>query len=182
MLHLENQGFEPQDAQHLLRRARDLCSDMDATLRDVRVSSRYLEYDVSIAKERMDELVAKLEPVGPISRSKHLVEEEIEKEQAVRDGISCFNDERFWEAHEMLEGVWKRSLEDERDLVQGIILVAAAFVHYQKNENRICMSIMGRALAKLSSSSGTYRGIDVDKLRSRVTAIRNSGAISTFAI
>lgn len=182
MLHLMNDDFVPQDAPELLRRARRICSGMDATLRDVRVSSRYIEYDVSVAKELMELLVSRLEPIGRLDHARHLIEEEIERERAVLDGISYFNDERFWEAHEALEGVWKRSLEGERDLVQGIILVAAAFVHYQKNENRICLSIMGRALAKLSSSGGTYFGIDVDKLRSRVLAMRNPEEIRTFTI
>lgn len=182
MLHLENHGFVPADAPALLRRARDLCSGMSATLRDVRISSRYVEYDVSVAEGAVEDLVTKLRPIGPLDHARLVVEEKIGKEQAVADGIAYFNDERFWEAHEVLEGVWKRSHEGEREMVQGLILVAAAFVHYQKNENRICLSIMGRALAKLSAMEGEYFGIDVSALRRRVSEIRATGAISTFAI
>ena len=53
-----------------------------------------------------------------------------------------------------LKGVWKKTHEGEKDLVQGIILVAAALVHYQKYENEICLSIMKRAMEKLSNASG----------------------------
>ena len=182
MLHLSNRGFAPKDAPRLLRWARGLCSDMNAILRDVRVASRHLEYDVSVAGEQMDELVARLEPVGSVSRSRHLIEEEVDRDQAIRDGVSHFNGERFWEAHESLEGVWKDTGGSERILIQGIILVAAALVHHQKNEDYICLSIMGRAQEKLSGHGGTYHGIDIDRLQDTVSSIRKSGRISIFAI
>jgi predicted metal-dependent hydrolase len=114
--------------------------------------------------------------------AKHVIEEKIEKEKAVKDGIFFFNDERFWECHEVFEGIWKNCHGEEKMLVHGIILVAAALVHYQKDEDSICLSILGRALEKLSHSSGNYYNIDVDKLRSKVLDIRNSGKITTFEI
>ena len=46
--------------------------------------------------------------------------------------------------------------EAEKDLVQGIILVAAAFVHHQKFEDDICSSIFSRALEKLNNSDETF--------------------------
>ena len=39
--------------------------------------------------------------------------------------------------------------DDEKELIQGLILVAAALVHYQKYENVVCLSVLGRALKKL---------------------------------
>ena len=73
----------------------------------------------------------------------------VEKEQAISEGISYFNNERFWECHEILEGVWKNCNGNEKFLVQGLILVAAGLVHYQKDEDAICISIFNRALEKL---------------------------------
>jgi len=182
MVHLENKFFKPKDAKTILRQARSLCSGIDATVRDARVSKKYVEYDITVSKDEMDEIVSKLRPIGSLDHARLIVEEEIEKEDAVRLGISYFNDERFWEAHEVLEGVWKNVFEGERDLVQGIILVAAAFVHHQKFEDRICVSIMARAHDKLANSSGTYFGIDVDKLLNKISEIRDTGAITTFEI
>jgi predicted metal-dependent hydrolase len=78
--------------------------------------------------------------------------------------------------------VWKKTLEEEKDLIQGIILVAAALVHYQKNENDICLSILKRATEKIGNASGKYYNIDIDVLRNKVQEIISSGMISTFMI
>ena len=130
----------------------------------------------------MDTLVERFAPIAPLDHAKHVVEEHIEKEDAIRMGRSYFNEERFWEAHEVLEGVWKKCFEGEKELVQGIILVAAALVHYQKAENSICLSVLGRSLEKLGRSSGMYHDINVDLLRKNVQAIKNTGQISLFSI
>lgn len=182
MIHLKNPKYVPKDSTNLLKRARTLCTDLDVTIRDTRVSSKYIEYDVSIKKENLDEFVERLKPIAELDHAKQVVEEQIEKEEAIKQGIFYFNNERFWECHEVLEGVWKNCYEGEKDLVQGIILVAAALVHYQKDEDGICFSILGRALKKLSHTNGVYNNIDVDKLRQKIEEIRTTKKITTFAI
>jgi len=182
MIHLKNSGYTTQDAKKILSQADKLVVGMHAIVRDVRVSSRYLEFDVSISKEYLDLLVKKLEQIGPLDNARHLIEEEMEKEEAVEKGRLYFNNERFWECHETLEGVWKKTYEGEKDLVQGIILVAAALVHFQKNENDICLSILKRATEKIGKTSGKYYKIDVDVLRNKISEIIESGKIMTFVI
>ncbi|HEV2192609.1 MAG TPA: DUF309 domain-containing protein [Nitrosopumilaceae archaeon] len=182
MIHLKNSGFVPQDAKKLLSQADKLVAGMHAIVRDTRVSSRYIEFDVSISKEYLDVLVQKLETISPLDHARYLVEEEMEKEEAVEKGREYFNYERFWECHEILESVWKKTYEGEKDLVQGVILVAAAFVHHQKNEDDICLSILKRAMEKFGNSSGKYYKIDVDVLRHKVSEIISSGKIETFTI
>jgi len=66
--------------------------------------------------------------------------------------------------------------------VQGIILVAASLVHYQKDEDKICLSVLRRALDKLSNSSGIYHKIDIDALKNKVNQIYDSKKITTFRI
>lgn len=182
MLHLKNTRFVPEDSSHLLAKARQVCLGTNTIIRDSRVSTKYVEFDVSIDKSKLDELVSHLKSIAPLDHAKHVMEEHIEKEDAIKLGISYFNDERFWECHEVLEGVWKKCYEGERDLVQGIILVAAALVHYQKFENNICLSVLGRALDKLAKSNGMYHDINIDILRNKVRAIINSGKVSLFPI
>ena len=111
-----------------------------------------------------------------------MIEEIFEKEDAVSQGRSYFNDERFWECHEILEGVWKNIDGDEKKLVNGLILVAAALVHYQKNEDDVCISIFNRALEKLEKSTGFYYEIDIDKVKSLVLDMIKTKKISTFQI
>ncbi|WP_048194038.1 DUF309 domain-containing protein [Candidatus Nitrosotenuis uzonensis] len=182
MLHLKNTGFAPSDTTKLLADARSLAAGFDATIRDCRVATKYVEFDVSIDKSHMNSLVEKLKPIADIDHARQVIEEHLEKNEAVKLGVFYFNEERFWEAHEVLEGVWKKCFEGERDLVQGIILVAAAFVHYQKDETSICLSVLGRALDKLANATGTYHNINIDLLRNNIKSIISSGNISLFSI
>ena len=182
MIHLKNSHYVPSDSDDLLLRARKITSDMKITVRDMRVSSRYLEFDVSIEKERLEQLIKKLEPIGFLDHAKHVIDEPIGKEEAIEKGRYYFNYERFWECHEVLEGAWKKSEGQEKDLIQGIILVAAALVHYQKNENEICLSIFNRALEKIGNAKGKYHNIDVDALSNKISSMLHTGVLETFTI
>ena len=182
MIHLKNSGYVPKDVTQLLLKARSLASEMDITITDTRVSSRYLEFDVSIKKEELDHLIKKLVPIGSLDHAKHVVDEVIGKAEAIEKGRDYFNYERFWECHEIFEGAWKKSNGKEKDLLNGIILVAAALVHYQKNENEICLSIFRRALEKIGNSTGKYHEIDVDALRNKISKMLRTGVIETFTI
>ena len=182
MVHLINPGYVPIDAKTLLAKADNLTSEMDIIIRDMRVSTKYLEFDVSVKKEELDVVVKKFETIGSLHDAKHVVEEKIEKEKAIKRAKQYFNDERYWECHEVLEGVWKKTHEGEKDLVQGIILVAAALVHYQKYENDICLSILRRAMDKFVNVSGMYYGIDVNEFQKVVENMISSKSIAPFMI
>lgn len=181
MIHLYNNGHTRRDAPALLRRARNLAG-ITYVIRDIRVASEHVELDTTIPDRSLNTLLRKLSPLGTCRDARHIMEYEIPKGEAIVEGIRYFNGERFWECHESFEGVWKGCYEGEKDLVQGIILAAAGLVHYQKNQDDICLSIFGRALGKLSCAAGKYHGIDVDSLRHRLQKMIRSGEISTFEL
>ena len=183
MLHLKNSSdLNRKMAKDILRQSRRLASGMDLILRDCRISKKYVELDTSVPESNLDELIDKLSSIGPLDHAKHVVEEIFEKEDAITEGISYFNNERFWECHEILEGVWKNCDGDEKFLVQGLILVAAGLVHYQKDEDEICISIFNRALTKLENASGQYHDIDIDKIKKTVSEMISSKDVSIFLI
>ena len=183
MLHLKNSSdLNRKMAKDILRQSRRLATGMDLILRDCRVSKKYIEFDTTIPQSNLNELIEKLSSIGPLDHAKHVVEEIIEKEEAISEGISYFNNERFWECHEILEGVWKNCDGNEKFLVQGLILVAAGLVHYQKDEDSICISIFNRALQKLENSNGEYHNIDIDKIKQIVNEMINSENVSSFMI
>jgi len=183
MIHLKNSSnLDRKMAKDILRKSRHLASGMDLILRDCRVSKKYIEFDTSIPQSNLDELIEKLSSIGPLDHAKHVVEETVEKEEAISEGISYFNNERFWECHEILEGVWKNCDGNEKFLVQGLILIAAGLVHYQKDEDSICVSIFNRALEKLENSSGNYHNIDIDKIKKIVGEMINSKDVTSFLI
>ena len=182
MLHFKNSDYTPKDAKAVRSNSRDLTYGMNAIIRDCRISSKFIELDISVHKNNLELLLEKLVTIGPIEHSRHIIEEEIEKSQLIKDGIFYFNNERFWESHEALEGAWKQCQGDEKELIQGIILVAAAFVHYQKYENEICLSVLNRALKKLHGKSGEYHDVSIDSIKQNIIEMLDKKAISTFMI
>ena len=180
MLHLKNSKYSPKDAKTMLNNSRDLIYGMTAVIRDCRVSSKFIELDVSVHKNNLELLLDKLSSISQTDHSRLIIEEEIEKEQLVKDGISYFNNERFWECHEAFEGAWKQSKGDEKELIQGLILIAAALVHYQKDEDDICLSVLGRALEKLRDKSGQYCEINVDSVKQKTIEMLDKKEIFTF--
>ncbi len=47
--------------------------------------------------------------------------------------FQCWNEQRYYEAHDVLEQLWLHSNTDEDDFFKGLIQAAGAFVHLQKN-------------------------------------------------
>ena len=80
MLHLKNEHYGPEHSREVVYKARDLASDMSASIRVARIARKFVELDVSVEKEELDELLKKLEPIGSVVDIRHVFEEEIEKE------------------------------------------------------------------------------------------------------
>ena len=182
VLHLKNNKFKPSDSRQLVYKARELCSDMDSSVRVARVATKFVEFDVEVEKEKLDLLIEKLKPIGELDNARHIEEEIIEKEIGIQDGINYFNNERFWECHEAFEGVWKQCYGREKELVQGIILLAVAFAHSQKNDYLIGIGMLSRALEKLGNSPAMYHDIDVNRIRKKITEMQNSNSLVIFEI
>ena len=182
MLHLQNNGYGPINSRELVHKARSLCSGMGASVRVARVASNFVEFDISVEKEKLDSVVEKLSSIGQLANARHVVEEEIEKEDGIKDGIFYFNNERFWECHEALEGVWKKCYGREKEFVQGIILLAVAFAHSQKNDDKIGIGMLERTLEKLGNSLDSYHNIDVNRMRDKIKEMQKSKKLVRFQI
>ncbi len=183
MVHLKNRTHSPKNAAQLLQRARSLIQSEGVVVRDARVSRKYIEFDISVPKDiDAKETISRLESISPVSSIEAVTERHLSKQDAIEQAIIAFNDEKYWNAHELLEGVWKSTSGAEKNILNGIILVAAAFVHDEKNESEICLSILRRALKKLEGERGTYFGIDLDKIAARTVEIVSSGVITRFSI
>lgn len=181
IIHLHNNGFNAKSAADLLLRARDFV-DNSVIIRDSRISSKYVEFDITVVTEKLDNLLMKLSEISPVANTVEIVDKEMEKGNALEYAKSLFNDERYWECHEVLEGVWKKESGNEKSLLQGIILTCAAFVHSQKDEDDICVSILGRAMEKLQNANRIYYGIDMEQFKKLVFNIMNTRKIQYFKI
>jgi len=145
-------------------------------------SERFVEFDVAVEKENLDALVEKLSPIGPIDNIRHVFEEEIDKEQGIKDGIFYFNNERFWECHEAFEGVWKQCFGREKEIVQGIILFAVAFAHAQEDELSIGIGMLSRVLEKLGTSPSMYHSINIERIRNKAVEMQQANNLTMFEI
>lgn len=182
MVYLENEKYFPRDANSLLSLSRQILREYQIVIRDVRVASSFLELDMSISSFELEKVKSKLTRIGPVMEIDRIVETELDKKVAINLARQLFNNQKYWKTHEVLEGIWKHTQGDEKSLLNGIILVAAALVHYQKGEHTTCISIMKRALDKLRDASGRYYDIDLDMLKTHVMCIVQSTEISRFTI
>jgi uncharacterized protein len=181
LLYLKNQKFRPSDAPNLLLEARTSIPKTDnIIIRDVRVAQRFIEFDVSLSgQELLDRIVLNaLSTLAEFESYEIVKEENLSKEEAIDRARNLFNNEKFWKCHEVLEFVWKQAEGDEKKLLNGVILVAAALVHFQKGENKICMSILKRADDKIKSGKEEeYYRINLDSLKENLRKIIDTGTI-----
>ncbi len=169
-----------------LRIVRSLAGYVGAEIRNPKWTSYgALEVDLFAPSERDSLLVeAALKPLVKIEFWRNLDEPPhfAPRGQIVEEARSYFNGERFWESHETLEALWRSTIGEEKDLQQGLILVAAAYVHLQKDELEVALGILRRSLPKLRWSERHYLGIDVEAVRKRIEEILKSGKPEIFKI
>jgi uncharacterized protein len=79
-------------------------------------------------------------------------------------GIELFNSAEFFDAHEVLEDVWRAAPEAERKFLQGLIQVAVALHHHSRGNAVGCRSLLARAQRNLSSYPAHHAGLDVAAL------------------
>jgi hypothetical protein len=58
----------------------------------------------------------------------------------------CFNEQKYYEAHDVLEQLWLNSSEPTNQFFKGLIQLAGAFVHLQKQHRRPEHLIDGRRI------------------------------------
>lgn len=79
--------------------------------------------------------------------------------------FACFNDQLFYEAHDVLEELW---LADRRgpngDFFKGLIQLAGAFVHLQKERLRPSAALFKLARTNLQKYPGRHEHLDVESV------------------
>lgn len=150
-----------------------------------RIGSKALEFnlfaDSSKELDQYKEILQKEFSKPLLVKELDVFSNSLNKEESIRQGIGLFNEERFWESHEILEQAWKQSQGPEKDNIQGFILTAAAFVHQQKGEDDICLSILARARSKLSPMDPAPT-VDIVSLQKNIEKILETKQVLPFQI
>lgn len=88
---------------------------------------------------------------------------------ALAEGLRCYGAEEFFLTHEHWESVWLKTRQPEKDFLQALIQVAAAFHHLQRGNPRGTESLLRAALRRLEPFSISFEGIGVGVLREEIS-------------
>lgn len=82
-------------------------------------------------------------------------------------GVDLFNRARFFEAHEVLEDLWRSAPKDHvvRRHLQGMVQLAVAFHHESTGNHVGAGSVLARALRNLSGAESSLAELDFVRLR-----------------
>ena len=144
-----------------------------------------LELDVfSATRADFDLFISAVTPlaVPEFTKDLNIAPPHREDAELFAEARELFNEERYWECHEVLEGIWKRKHGEEKRLLQGIILVCAALVHHQKGEESVALGVLGRAIKQLEFSKAFYGGFKVAGLRGRSEEMIRKGRLEGFRV
>jgi hypothetical protein len=181
----ENPGITPSRRQQSLEDARMAVVGLGVRIGDLRVAQRHLEFDVFAPATMLPETLKRLEGMfGPAKYLRNLDAPPIsaEKRQALLEAVRLFNCQRYWETHEVLEGVWRKAQGEERRLLQALILLAAAYVHTQKGRDRVALGILTRAQKLLQDIKMRVPEVDLVTLREAVRRNVESASVTPFQI
>ena len=79
-------------------------------------------------------------------------------------GIDLFNRGEFFEAHELLEDVWRAAAGEEKKFLQGLVQLAVAFHHHSTGNQRGMRSVMARGMKNLEGQVEGFCGIRLNPL------------------
>jgi len=75
--------------------------------------------------------------------------------------FKLFREEKFFEAHEVLEALWRQTKGPDRDFYQGLIQLAAALVHFQKGNFTGAQELFERSECRLGAYPTRYLGVSI---------------------
>lgn len=95
-----------------------------------------------------------------------------ERERALAAFAALYADGRYFDAHEALEVVWRRSAEQPMRFLQGLIQWAVAFEHHRRGNSHGARVLLDRSLANLEGAPPGYLRVDLDSCRAATDDLR----------
>jgi len=136
--------------------------------------------------QRISQLVAELgnDDVDP-------GQTDVAKHPFYRAFFHCWNEQRYYDAHDVLEQLWLKTKSSDADFFKGLIQAAGAFVHLQKHFEHPSHAKHSRRLApavrlfwlaegNLASFAPQHHGLDVAALCQLLNAYADQIAASDY--
>lgn len=157
LLIVENPGYTIAQREFLLKAARS-----QLPVLNVRVASSHIEVyvktdDVESAKTIVEKLVG-----GRVIEVVDITFEEVPG--GVERYVQLFNQERYWEAHNALEPLWRST---HNPTLQGLIMLAAAFVKLQEGQPEKFELLLKEALQLIEEDVGCLKASRVKEMALR---------------
>lgn len=113
-------------------------------------------YGAPLPRDAVDELAHRREPEDVVDSI----------EEAFAEAVELFDQERFFEAHEFLEYIWKSDeiADADRDFWKGVTQVAVGCVHTQRGNDKGAVTLLERATRYMAPYPSRYHGIAADAL------------------
>jgi uncharacterized protein len=86
-------------------------------------------------------------------------------------GLELFNARKYFEAHEALETAWRAESGPARELYRGILQVAVAYLHIQRDNYAGARKMFHRCRRWLEPFPDSCRGIDLAQLKRDYQAV-----------
>jgi hypothetical protein len=93
---------------------------------------------------------------------------------AYRRGLELFNRAEFFEAHEVLEDVWRAAPAGEKQFLQGLIQVAVGLHHHSTGNVAGACSLLQRASRNLRDYPEGFGGIQLNALLDAIAKWRQA--------
>ena len=116
-------------------------------------------FGAPLPRDAVDELVHREEPEDVVDSVA----------EALDRAVELFDAERFFEAHEFLEYIWKSDEvpRKDRDFWKGVTQVAVGCCHVQRGNTKGATTLLERATSYMAPYPGRYHGIDAHALARR---------------
>jgi len=93
-------------------------------------------------------------------------------ERTVKLARLLFKNELYFEVHELLEEVWMGEFGENRDFLQALIQIGAAYYHLENFNSTGFKLLLDNALELLNGYEGVIFGIDVNELKEKIKAAK----------
>jgi uncharacterized protein len=84
------------------------------------------------------------------------------------EGIRLFNDQQFFECHEVLEELWSETIGAEKKFYQGLIQAAVALFHFGNENLGGARKVYESARANLEPYGPRFQGLNLHRFRSEM--------------
>lgn len=114
-------------------------------------------FGAPLPRDAEDEMAERVEPADVVTTV----------DEALQRGIALFDEQRFFEAHEFFEWIWKSGLIDdaERTFWKGVAQVAVGYVHTQRGNASGARTLLERGATHVRQGyPDRFRGVDAARL------------------